>query len=61
MDITQGLQQAKERYQEKAGRFNALKQEEQELLQELLRLEGEIRALTRMNGAKHNDGKPRTR
>lgn len=51
MDIAQQLEETKQRQRELVNRLNQIKQEEQECLQELLRLEGEIRALGRLNGS----------
>jgi len=48
MDIEKELQEAKTKQQQVVARVNALEQERQQLLQEALRLDGEIRALTRL-------------
>jgi len=58
MDITKELQEVKTRQKETVERLNQLRQQfqqqEQQLLQEALRLDGEVRLLTRMgeNGDK---------
>lgn len=59
MNIAEELKAAKERHQGMVAQFNNVKaqqaelqQQEQQLLTELLRLEGEIRALARLDGEK---------
>jgi len=53
MDMKTQLADATKRQQEVVDQINALKQQEQLLLQEALKIEGEIRILKRMDG----DGK----
>jgi len=53
MDIKTEITDAQKRQQEVVDQINALKQQEQLLLQEALKIEGEIRILKRMDG----DGK----
>ena len=48
MDIEKELGEVKKRQQEVINEINATKQKEQALLQEALKLEGEIRALSRL-------------
>ena len=61
MDIVKELQEAKQRRQQALAQINELKQQEQIILQEALRLDGEIRMLERLsrNGDKPN-GQSRT-
>ena len=49
MDIEKELDDTKKKQREVVNEINATKQKEQSLLQEALRLEGEIRVLTRLN------------
>jgi len=53
MDIAKELSEAKQKQQERANRLNQLRQEfqqqEQALLQEILRTDGEIRLLQRLS------------
>jgi len=53
MNVKQELADAKKRQQQVVAEINAIKQQEQQLLQEALKIEGEIRVLKRMDG----DGK----
>jgi len=53
MDIKTQLADATKRQKEVVDQINALKQQEQLLLQEALKIEGELRLLKRMDG----DGK----
>jgi len=46
MTIQERLTKAQESIQELSSKLNALEQDKQNLLQELLRLDGEIRVLT---------------
>ncbi len=48
LDIKEELQKAKDKRQEIILKINALKDEEQGLLQEALKLDGEVRALERL-------------
>jgi len=52
-NIKQEIEDAKKRQQGIVAQINAIKQQEQQLLQEALKIEGEIRVLKRMDG----DGK----
>ena len=54
MDISQELKAATERRAETVNRLNELKRQEQDILQELLRIDGEVRLLQRLskNGTK---------
>lgn len=54
MDIEKELTEAKKRQVEVVNEINACEQRKQELLQEALKLEGEIRGFTRL--AKGKDG-----
>ena len=49
MDITKELQDAKARREEIVKQINQLKQQEQNLLQEALRVDGEVRMLERLS------------
>jgi len=55
MDITKELTEAKQRRQETVNQINQLKQQEQALLQEALRIDGEVRTLERLS----KDDKPK--
>ena len=50
MDTKQELKETQAKQRELVEKVNQLDQEKQELLQELLRLDGEIRVLKRING-----------
>ena len=52
MDIEKDLAEAKEKQVEVVNEINALDQRKQSLIQEALKLEGEIRALTRLTAKK---------
>jgi len=56
MDVTKELAEAKKRQQANAEKLNELRQQfqqqEQALLQEILRTDGEIRLLNKLNGDK---------
>ncbi len=52
MDIAKELEQAKKNQKAIVERIQQLEQEKQTLLQEALRLDGEIRALDRLNKEK---------
>jgi len=56
MDIAKELEETKQRQVEVVNRINALDQERQALLQEALKLEGEIRVLARLS-KKEEDGR----
>lgn len=56
MDIATELQEAKQKQVQTVNRINELDAERQQLLQEALKLEGEIRVLARLNGT----GEPST-
>jgi len=49
MDITKELAEAKERRVQIVNQINQLKQQEQALLQEALRIDGEVRMLERFS------------
>ena len=49
MDITKELKEAKQRREEVVAQINQAKQQEQALLQEALRLDGEVRMLERLS------------
>jgi len=55
MDITKELKEAVERRAEAVERLNQIKAQEQETLQELLRIDGEVRLLQRLS---KDGGKP---
>lgn len=55
MDIAKELEEAKRKREETINKINQVVQEHQQLLQELLRLDGETRALERVS---KNDGQP---
>jgi hypothetical protein len=57
--VEKELTEAKKKQVEVVAEINALEQRKQERLQEALKLEGEIRALTRLANKKDN-GRPRT-
>ena len=52
MDIAKELQETQKKQKEIVGRINQLEQEKQQLLQEALKLEGEIRVLQRLQEVK---------
>jgi len=52
MDIQKELEEAKKKQVEVVNEINALDQRKQSLIQEALKLEGEIRALTRLTAKK---------
>ena len=54
MDITELLEEAKQKQRQLVDQINMLKQQEQQLLQEALKIEGEIRVLLRLE-QKEND------
>ena len=56
MDITKELAQAQERRAETVNRLNALRAQQQEVLQEVLRIDGEVRLLQRLS---QNGDKPK--
>ena len=49
MDITKELKETVERRAEALERLNQLKAQEQEVLQEILRIDGEVRLLQRLS------------
>jgi len=49
MDIAKELQEAKQKQVETVKRINDLERQRQQLIQEALRLEGEIRLLSRLS------------
>lgn len=55
MDISQELKAATERRAETVNRLNEVKRQEQDCLQELLKIEGEVRLLTRMASKENKD------
>lgn len=54
MDIKAELETNRNKLQDIARRINELDKQKQELLQEALRLDGEMRLLTRLDGGKEN-------
>ena len=48
MEVKEELQRAMDERQKAVERFNALEQEKQQLLQEILRLDGEVRILQKL-------------
>lgn len=52
MDIAKELQDTKTKQAQIVDKINILEQQKQQLLQEALKLEGEIRLLKRLDGAK---------
>ena len=56
MELQELLKQAKQKQVQTVNRINELDAERQQLLQEALKLEGEIRVLARLNGT----GEPST-
>ena len=57
MDITKELKETVERRAEAVERLNRIKAQEQETLQELLRIDGEVRLLQRLSKNGDNKGK----
>lgn len=55
MDIPNLLEEAKQRQRELVDQINLLEQRKQQLLQEALKMEGEIRILQRLDGQKEGD------
>jgi len=51
MDYEQALEEAQAKQRELVGKANQLEQDRQLILQELLRLDGEIRVLKKLNDA----------
>jgi len=49
VDIAKELQETQKRQKDIVGRIQQLEQERQQLIQEALRLDGEVRALTRLS------------
>ena len=49
MDITKELEATKQRRGQTVERLNQVKSEEQQILQELLRIDGEVRLLERLS------------
>ena len=58
MEITKELKEAIERRAETLNQLNALKAQEQEAIQELLRMDGEVRLLQRLS--KNGNKTPQT-
>ena len=54
MDYEQALEEAQAKQRELVEKANQLEQERQMILQELLRLDGEIRVLKRIDEGEHN-------
>ena len=54
MDIKAELKANREKLQDIAREINQLEKQKQALLQEALRLDGEMRLLTRLDGGKEN-------
>jgi len=52
LDIAKELQDTKTKQAQIVDKINILEQQKQQLLQEALKLEGEIRLLKRLDGAK---------
>lgn len=50
MEITKLLEESKQRQKWFVDQVNALEQQKQQIIQEALKLEGEIRILQRLNG-----------
>ena len=59
MDYEQALEEAQAKQRELAQKLNRLDQDRQEIIQELLRLDGEIRVLKKLNDA--YDASPSTK
>lgn len=57
MDTEKALQEAQAKQKELVDKANQLEQERQLILQELLRLDGEIRVLKRIDEGEHNANK----
>ena len=57
MDYEQALEEAQAKQRELVEKANQLEQERQLILQELLRLDGEIRVLKRIDEGEHNANK----
>ena len=57
MDYKQALEEAQAKQRELVEKLNQLDQERQVILQELLRLDGEIRVLKRIDEDEHNANK----
>ena len=57
MDYEQALEEAQAKQRELVDKANQLDLERQQTLQELLRLDGEIRLLERINEDEHNANK----
>ena len=55
MDIDKELEATRKKLQDITGQINQLEQQKQELLQELLRCDGEIRVLVRLKEDKGVD------
>ena len=55
MDIKAELEANRKKLQDIARQINQLKAQEQELLQEMLRCDGEARLLAKMDGGKKNE------
>ena len=57
MDYEQVLEEAQAKQRELVDKANRLEQERQVIIQELLRLDGEIRLLKRIDEGEHNANK----
>ncbi len=57
MDYEQALEEAQAKQRELVEKVNQMEQEKQQILQELLRLDGEIRVLKRIDEDEHNANK----
>ena len=57
MDYEQALEEAQAKQRELVEKANQLEQERQVIIQELLRLDGEIRLLKRIDEGEHNANK----
>lgn len=58
MKLNEELQQTKAKQQDIVGQINLLDEQKQRLLQEVLRLDGEVRLLTRLNKDEEEIKKP---
>jgi hypothetical protein len=57
MDTEKALQEAQAKQKELVDKANQLEQERQVIIQELLRLDGEIRVFKRIDEGEHNANK----
>jgi len=57
VELKEELQAARDRMQDKIHQLQQLDDQKQELLQEILRLDGEIRVLSRLNDEEEKDEK----